>query len=159
LVPIKTAADRSRRIADMHPVDIRVRGRSDAIHRNSCVDERSIPAQDPFGHGGPVEKPPHFVIRHQMTAQVAAGEEIETNKREVIHGQTEAEIETDMASEVGESDPGEEAGCGRQRRPAAVAVGISPTHPCRTPDGIRRPAPTPATMMEPAAVMKRRPSP
>src|SRR5581483_6932120 len=47
----------------------------------------------------------------------------------------------------------------RQWRPAAVICRVPPTHPGRSPNMVRPPAPAAVFVIEPAAIMKRRPAP
>src|SRR5262245_35988797 len=65
----------------------------------------------------------------------------------------------DIAPVEGESNSGSIARARRQWRPAAIGIGISPTHPGGSPDGIRRPTPPKTTMTKPATIVERRPAP
>jgi len=47
----------------------------------------------------------------------------------------------------------------RQRRPPAIAAAVSPGHPGRSPNRVRRPAPAQAMVLKPPAIVERRPAP
>src|ERR1035441_3159929 len=65
----------------------------------------------------------------------------------------------DLAGVEGKSDPGTEPGPRRQRRPTAMAAAIPPAYPGRSPYPIGCPAPAQAIVLEPTAIMERRPAP
>src|SRR6185437_3525155 len=89
----------------------------------------------------------------------AVVEMAERHEDEIVDAEAEGEVETDGTAEIGEAEARTVTGRGRQWRPAAVIVVISPGNPGWSPDRVGRPAPAPVPIVEPAAIMKRRPAP
>ena len=77
------------------------------------------------------------------------------HKRKTGRAQAEAEVHPHGTAVVTESDPGAVIRRRRQRGPATVISRVAPAHPRRGPNVVRPPAPTPAWVTQPAAIMKR----
>src|SRR5512133_3356388 len=89
-----------------------------------------------------------------MAVKVAPGDEVPvTGTQAAVVPVVAATAMERQANAKGEISPG------RQGRPTAVGIAVSPGDPGRAPNSVRRPAPAPARMPEPAAVMERRPTP
>ncbi len=97
--------------------------------------------------------------RHAIAARMRVAKMSNWHKRETIPTQAEIETDADGESVIKESHTILIHRARRQWRPAAVIVRISPRHPRRAPNGVRRPAPAPARMLKPAPVVERRPTP
>ena len=84
---------------------------------------------------------------HAITARMRVAKMSNRHKRETIP--TQAEIETDADGEpvIKESNAIPIYRARRQWCPAAVIVRIPPRHPRWPPNGVRRPAPTPARIL------------
>src|ERR1035437_311696 len=76
-----------------------------------------------------------------------------------LDAQAETERAIDVAAMEGKSNSRPEPCPRRQRRPAAMAAAIPPADPGWSPHLVRRPAPAQAMVLEPPAIMERRPAP
>src|SRR5205823_5463505 len=81
------------------------------------------------------------------------------NERVAIRNQSKVKSDAHAPAAEPEPDSRVEISSRRQRRPAAVRVGIAPGYPGRTPRRVRRPDPAAGRAAIPAAIMKGRPAP
>ncbi len=81
---------------------------------------------------------------------------IRRDKRETAGVQPEIKVGRHSQAAVRKSDSRTIHGQRRQRRPAAVIVAGTPSHPRWRPHGVGIPAPAEPGMAEPAAIVKRR---
>src|ERR1039458_9769105 len=93
-----------------------------------------------------------------MSIQMRVAEVTDIHEREGPHAQTETEGAIDLAAVKGKSNSRSEPGSRRQRRPAAMAAAVPPADPGWSPHLVRRPAPAQAMVLEPPAIMERRPT-
>src|ERR1039458_7521397 len=94
-----------------------------------------------------------------MSIQMRITEVTDIHEREGLNTQAETERAIDLAAMEGKSNSRPEPRPRRQRRPAAMAAAIPPAYPGRSPHLVRRPAPAQAMVLEPTAIMERRPAP
>ena len=110
-------------------------------------------------NGGVIENVDHLTPRQTVIPRCAIAKVTGGNERVTVRNQSEVKTRVHMAAAERESDPHIESGPGRQWRPAAIRVGITPSHPGRSPCGAGRPNPAIRRATVPSAIMEGRPAP
>ena len=149
-----------RNFAHGNFADFRLAVARHRVAAHAVVDDGVVVPDHVVVHdGGVAINIDHLRARHEMAAGVVVTEISHAHER-VVEG-AEAEFKTDahMAAVVAEAHAADIAGFRRQRGPAAVVPLGTPTHPRRSPSQTRCPEPAGASMMIPAAVVKRGPAP
>src|SRR5262245_19317562 len=120
--------------------------------RNSIVDHCPVTLMDGIGGSRVVQERLRVLRSNTMAFQVLVGKIGDGDRGEIFCSQ--AKSETAMHRFLGESEANtrRETSRRRQWRPGAMRAVKLPADPGRSPDGIRRPAPTPAAVIEPASV-------
>lgn len=131
-----------------------------ALGADAAVNDGIVIADhDVVNHGGIVVNPRVFIMRHAMFPRPMVGEMSERDKRVKIGAQSKTKTGAYISAMEREPDTGSKNRSGRQGRPAAIIIVVSPTYPSGTPFMTGHPTPAAARMMKPAPVVKRCPSP
>ena len=149
-----------RRLLDFHRLEFHMRNFSDVLGRNAPV-KAWIAAV--FRHGidddGAVENLRHLMMRNPVLVRARIAKPVRRHKGETVRAQTKFKTDADGTTIITEAKARPVARRRRQRCPAAIAFVVAPAHPRRPPDRVRRPAPAPGIMAEPASIVERCPAP
>jgi len=135
---------------------------SDAIAANAVVDDGVVVPNDVVVNDrGPAMHGESAVASQNMEAGGAIAEAIHRDVIVMMIAQAKIESEAKAVgvSIVTEAEAGPIIAGGGQGGPAAVAAGIAPAYPGRTPIGVRHPDPTEPRIVAPAAIVERSPTP
>src|SRR6185503_2444823 len=127
---------------------------------NSPVDDRIVVAgHDVVNDGRILVDGFRRGRRHVITVRMSVGKPIQRKERVMAIADPKVETEADGTIPIIEPQPPHIASFRWQRRPAAVIARITPTHPRRSPTGVRHPKPPDARIRAPTSIMERRPAP
>ncbi len=147
-------------LLDDHGANLAPAGCSDPIHGHALIDEPVVAADNVIiDDGGAVVN--LFYASGRDPVQMRTGV-VHMSKLDVGEKvRPEMEIEVDSHADVIEAPavPDFKARAGWQRRPAAMAIRITPGNPGRAPNQVREPDPPVAIMMMPPAIVKSPPAP
>src|ERR1051325_10731756 len=100
-----------------------------------------------------------MVARQNLASDIAIQKMAGGNESVMVGSRAKGEVVPCRMAAEGQADPSNESRTGRQRSPAAIITALPPANPGRTPSAIGPPAPAKSCVLEPAAIMKRRPAP
>ena len=147
------------RVVDGNPVNLRSSGRCNARYRDAVVNDSVPVAHDAGGRHRPVIDLDCLLVRQRVPVEVRVAKMADIHEGERANPQPETEGGADMSPAKGKSYAWPVPGPRRQRRPPAIAAAVSPGHPGRSPNRVRRPAPAQAMVLKPTTVVERRPAP
>src|SRR5689334_7019949 len=100
-----------------------------------------------------------MIARQNVASKIAIHEMARVNVSKMIGVQAKGKTMSCRMDIEGQADAGDKSRARRQRRPAAIITTLSPTDPPRVPYAVRSPAPAKRRVLEPPAIMERRPAP
>jgi hypothetical protein len=133
--------------------------RRQSVAPNAMIDDGVVHHRVIIDHPASPEFVQSLTRTSTMLPNFAVVEMVRGNEIPTVVVQTETKVVTDTRAIIGETNSNPKVRARRQRCPAAVTVSIAPRYPGRTPQGPRPPAPAAHRVVEPAPIMKRRPTP
>ena len=135
------------------------RGRGNTLHGRPVIDDGLVPDAVIVDDGSMCKDAASAIRSEAMATQVAIGEIMQSNEREVLGAETEIEAGADSRAVETPAGASIEHRVRRQGGPPAFITRRSPNHPGRSPGAIRQPDPPYAVMQLPTPIMEWCPTP
>ena len=153
--PTPTLAFGMGNLSDGNRLDGPMDSGINVLHWNTAVDNGAVVDVVIIDDGGLVENLPTAFLFGAVITRMTFGKAIHGNEGETFRAQPEIKANCHTRPTIKKSHARTIYSERRQRRPAAIVIIRTPSHPRWRPDRVRPPAPAHTRVMKPTPIMKR----